>query len=476
MTKESLYPSLPVLIVDDEPRALESCELMLCSGDIENTIRCENSNEVSDILQKQEIGVVLLDLSMPHIPGEDLLKMIVEDYPQIPVIIITGLNEVRTAVNCMKTGAFDYMVKPVEKSRMISGVKRAIEIRELRQEYNILRNSMFSNRLKNPEAFSEIITNNPKMRSIFQYIEAVSPSSKPVLITGETGVGKELVANAIHRLSGRKGNFIPINVAGVDDNVFSDTLFGHVKGAFTDADQARSGLVEKAASGTLFLDEIGDLSRASQIKLLRLLQEREYFPMGADVPKKTDTRIITSTNRDLMSLQNDKQFRRDLFYRLRTHFIHVPPLRDRLSDLPLLADHFLEKAARFLGKKKPTPPREIITLLSTYHFPGNIRELESMIYDAVSNHKSGQLSLKVFKSHILKDPTPGKIDEKIITEKAEEFFSSQETLPSLKEASRLLVAEALRRSKGNQSIAAQLLGITQSALNKRLKRARNHRV
>jgi DNA-binding NtrC family response regulator len=474
MNKETFYPFLPIMIVDDELRAIESCEFMLCSGGIENILICEDSSKVPEILAESEIGVILLDLSMPKLPGVELLKMIMEDYPHIPVIIITGLNEVKTAVDCMKIGAFDYMVKPVEKSRMVSGVKRAIEMRELKHEYNLLSKGLLSNKLDHPEAFVAVVSNNQNMRSIFQYTEAVAKTSKPVLVTGETGVGKELIARAIHQLSQRRGEFVCVNVAGVDDSVFSDTLFGHVKGAFTDANQVRSGLVEKASGGTLFLDEIGDLSMTSQVKLLRLLQEREYFPIGSDVPKTSDARIITSTNQDYKSLEHSRRFRKDLYFRLRTHHIHIPPLRERLSDLPLLVNHFLEKTSRLLNKKKPTPPRELITLLSTYHFPGNIRELESMIYDAVSNHKSGQLSMKIFKSRIHhKEPSMAKKDYKSLMEKAEAFFVDSETLPTLKETGELLITEALRRTKGNQSIAAQLLGITQSALNKRLKRSQD---
>jgi len=470
MTKESLYPDLPVLVVDDEIQAVQSCELMLLSGGIDNILSCREAVKVQEILPARDISVILLDLSMPQVSGIDLLKTICEDYPHIPVIVITGMNEVAMAVECMKIGAFDYMVKPVEKSRMISGVKRAIEMRELRNEYNILTRTILTDKFEHPEIFAEIVTSHPKMRSIFQYIEVIAKTLKPALITGETGVGKELIAKTIHLLSDRKGEYVTVNVAGVDDSVFSDTLFGHVRGAFTDADKSRSGLVEKASGGTLFLDEIGDLNPVSQVKLLRLLQEREYFPIGADVPKLSDARIITSSNQDLRILQKSGVFRNDLYYRLRTHHIHVPSLRERLSDLPLLVDHFLEKASQALGKKKPTPPRELITLLSTYHFPGNVRELESMIYDAVSNHISGQLSLKLFKKHILKDHSMKIPSDQILSANIENLFTTRETLPTLKEASQILISEALKRANGNQSIAAQLLGITQSALNKRLKR------
>ena len=286
---------------------------MLLFAGINNIIRYQDSREVMPLLSRQEIEVMLLDLSMPHITGEELLSLITKDFPEIPIIIITGSNDVDTAVACMKSGAFDYMVKPVEKSRLISGVKRAIEIRELQRENRLLKARVLSDQLQHPEAFSEIVTRHGTMRSIFQYIEAISISPQPVLITGETGVGKELVARAIHTLSNRKGNFVPVNVAGLDDNVFADTLFGHNKGAFTGADQPRSGLIEQASGGTLFLDEIGDLHPTSQVKLLRLLQDGEFFPLGADIAKHSDARVVVATNQNLQTLQESGKFRKDLY-------------------------------------------------------------------------------------------------------------------------------------------------------------------
>ena len=332
--------------------------------------------------------------------------------------------------------------------------------------------SVLSDKLAQPEAFEKIITCSTSMRSIFQYIEAIAISPRPVLITGETGVGKELIAHAVHELSNRKGAFVAVNVAGLDDQVFSDTLFGHTKGAFTDAREPRSGLVEKASGGTLFLDEIGDLDYACQVKILRLLQEGEYIPLGSDVAKRSDVRILVATNQDLDALQSSGRFRKDLFYRLSDHHIHIPPLRYRQEDLGVLLRHFLDKASEALGKKNPTPPDELVTLLRTYHFPGNVRELEAMVFDAASSHKSGKLSMDVFKAHIIKKCPgirPGVTD-----------FSSENNnqiqfplqLPTLKQAEQLLVDEAMRRSNGNQSIAALSLGISRQALNKRLRKVK----
>jgi DNA-binding NtrC family response regulator len=465
----SAYPHLPILMVDDELQTLNSFEYVLRSANITHILRCQDSRDVMPIFSTQEIEAVMLDLSMPHISGEELLSMVTKDYPEVPVIVITGSNDVETAVACMKTGAFDYMVKPVEKSRLISGVKRAIELRELQRENRLLRAHVLSDKLEHPEAFLEIITNSPTMRSVFQYIEAISLSPQPVLITGETGVGKELVAKAIHHLSHRKGNFVPVNVAGLDDNVFADTLFGHKKGAFTGADQARSGLVEQASGGTLFLDEIGDLSPISQVKLLRLLQDGEFFPLGSDVGKRSDARMVVATNQEIEALRESGRFRKDLYHRLCVHHVHLPPLRERHEDLPILVDHFLERASETLGKKKPTPPKELLTLLSTYPFPGNIRELQSMILDAVSSHKSGKLSMDVFKSYIRQKQPTMETDLKNLLKSENILASFSEQLPTLKQTEQLLISEAMKRANGNQAIAAQWLGITRQALNKRLK-------
>ena len=466
---ESVYPHFPIMLVDDEVQALNSFEMVLRSANMNNFISCQESRDVIPLLSQQEIEVILLDLRMPHLSGEELLPLLSSDFPEVPVIIITGANDVETAVKCMKLGASDYMVKPVEKNRLVTGVRRVIELRELQRENLLLRAQVLSEKLEHPEAFSEIVTNSASMRSIFQYIEAISISPQPLLITGETGVGKELVAKAVHSLSNRKGDFIPVNIAGLDDTVFSDTLFGHWKGAFTGAEQTRSGLVERASGGTLFLDEIGDLNTASQVKLLRLLQDGEFFPLGSDVSKRSDARMVVATNQDLHALQESGKFRKDLYYRLCSHHIHIPPLRDRREDLPFLMEHFLEKASKTLAKKKPTPPEELLTLLSTYDFPGNIRELESMVFDAVSSHRSGKLSMEVFKSHIYqKHPTLEADSRQLISEKST-VISFSERLPTLKQAEQLLISESLRRSNNNQSIAALSLGISRQALNKRLK-------
>ena len=468
----AVYPQLPVMMVDDEPQALNSFESVLRSARINHFQRCEDSREVLPLLRKQPPELILLDLRMPHVSGEELLATLRREHPELPVIIITAANDVDTAVACMKAGAFDYLLKPVEKSRLISGVLRAIELCELRRENSLLKDRVLSGRLKHPEIFAQIVTRSSAMHSVFRYIEAVSVSPQPVVITGETGVGKEMIARAVHRLSDRPGSYVSVNIAGLDDNMFADTLFGHKKGAFTGADSNRRGLLEQASGGTLFLDEIGDLGVEAQVKLLRLLQEGEFFPLGSDVAKRSDARIVAATNQDLNGLRESGRFRKDLYYRLCSHHVHLPPLRDRREDLPLLIDHFLQKTAAALGKNKPTPPEELVVLLSSYHVPGNIRELEAMTWDAVSYHKSGKLSLDVFRERIGQSLPAGNPDGRTAELQLQPLIRFAEQLPTLKQAEQILIDEAMKRSEGNQAIAAMHLGITRQALNRRLRKTK----
>lgn len=468
---QAKYPPFPVLLVDDELAWLHTLSLVLeRSAGINHTILCQDSREVMNILARHGVGLILLDYLMPHVSGCDLLSKIVLRYPHIPVIVITGVNEIKTAVECVQGGAFDYYVKGIEENRLLLTVRRALQMSELQQENLRMQDGFLHDRLEHPELFSHIITCHKTMRFLFQYIEAIVPSSQPVLITGESGTGKELMARAVHESSRYQRPWVPVNVAGQDDQFFSDTIFGHVKGAYTGADAPRQGLVTQAENGTFFLDEIGDLSPASQAKLLRLLQEGEYTPLGNDRWKHTNARIIVATNTNLKAVMESGRFRNDLYYRLCTHHIHLPPLRERLSDLPLLLNHFLEKAAHRLKKKKPTPPPELATLLSTYHFPGNVRELESMIFDAVSCYKSGKLSMDSFKAemgrHVRSAADRNKTDADPLQKSALVFSSP---LPTINQAVHSLIREAMKRANGNQTIAASLLGISRPALSKRLK-------
>ncbi len=469
----NIFPSNPILFVDDEAHFLLSVELTLSSHGINNIETCKDSRTVMELLSKRQYSLVVLDINMPYVSGVELLPRIVDAYPDTQVIMMTAINNVESAVLCMKQGAFDYVVKPADDTRLVTAIRRGLELTGVRDENEMLKKSFLREKIEHPEAFAEIVTRCNTIQSIFKYIEAIATTNLPVLITGETGSGKELFAKAIHTSSGRTGELVPVNVAGVDDTFFSDTLFGHKKGAFTGAAMERKGLIEKAENGTLFLDEIGDLSIESQVKLLRLLQNGQYYPLGSDIAVLSNARIIVATHRDIRTMQASNTFRQDLYYRLKSHLITIPPLRERKIDLPYLVDHFITKAASELGKKRPTAPKELYTLLGTYPFPGNVRELEGMIFDAISVHDSGMLSLvsirkTIAEYHNDRNLKPAHGNEQ--QSQVDEIVNFPGRFPTLKETEECVIAEALKRAENNQTIAAELLGISRRALNNRLRR------
>ncbi len=474
---ENQQASETILVVDDDEDTCYACRFALRYAGFQNTVSCGNGGEATEYIQNKGADIVLLDLNMPGMPGEKVLEKLHTEFPHIPVIIITGSNELEKAVECMRSGAYDYMVKPLDRERLLTSVRNALSYRRLRNEYENIQSHLLSGTIQNPAAFSDIVTQNETMHNLFRYMEAVAPSSKPFLITGETGVGKGLMARAIHKLSGKSGKMISVDLAGLDDALFSDAIFGHVKGAFTGADNSNPGLIRQAENGSLFLDEIGDLAMPSQVKLLRLIQESEYMPLGDSKTRKTNARIISATNRPLGELQANQRFRRDLFFRLSTHHIHVPPLRERLQDIPLLISHFEKKAEKVLGKKvEPLNPKAR-QLLQTYQYPGNIRELESIVYDILAQHPNGNVPEDYLRAKLIPEyleesiseteapveKTPGKKDET-------NPYHHLEDLPSLRESNDMLIREALRRCANNQRQAARILGISPSALSRRLSR------
>lgn len=456
----------PILIVDDQAVSMAFLSTSLEKAGYKDLICCQDERNVISILESRNVEIILLDLVMPYIPGETLLEEIGQRFPEIPVIVTTGTNDTATVVRCIKKGAYDYITKPIDGALLSAAVQRAFKVRELRRQNDRLSKNLLSDQLVGAEHFANIITRNRKMHSLFRYCEAVAPGREPVLITGETGTGKELLARAFHTASNCDGEFVAVNVAGVDDHVFSDTLFGHEKAAFTGADRPRRGFINKAAGGTLFLDEIGELSEQSQIKLLRVIQEKEFYPLGADRPIATDARIIVATHKDMEVMLEQGTFRQDLYFRLRTHHMEVPPLRDRLDDIELLLDCFLEQAAKEFNKRRPTYPRELIQLLRVHDYPGNVRELRAMVYDAVARHTSKTLSTEAFKKYILPSAQSVTAPEE---RPSERMYVDLKTLPTLKSAVEALIDEALHRSGSNQKIAAAMLGITPPALSKRLK-------
>ncbi len=459
-----------VLLVDDEQHILESLSLFLKRSGMEKVITLDDSRKVIDFCRQVSPAVIIMDLFMPYISGTELLSDIKKYYPEIPVIIVTADQEVESVVDHIKNGAFDYLVKPVNKDRLLSTVKAAHKVSSLRDEVTQLKKCLLTKDMPYDKIFSEIITNNQEMRKIFLYISAISGSSEAVLITGETGSGKELLARAIHKASGVEGDLVSFNIAGLDDTMFSDSLFGHRRGAYTGASQNREGLIAKASRGTLFLDEIGDLSKSSQVKLLRLLQEKKYYPLGSDVAKNAFIRVVAATNHNLKADIEQGKFRQDLYYRLTSHQIEVPPLRKRVEDILPLVLFFLGQAAQSMNKEMPEPSQELLTLLSNYHFPGNIRELRGMIYDAVAQHQSGTIvSMNSFKKCIRKEREDIHLEEQsIISSSKGTSLNIIGRFPTLKEAESLVIEEAMKQANENQGIAATILGISRPALNRRL--------
>ena len=468
-----------ILLIDDDSLLLHSLITGFEMAGVGPVATVDDSRQVVKRLSASPSLVVILDLSMPYLSGLELLPKIRKQHPEIIIIILTATQELEIAVECMKLGADDYLIKPVEMMQLIGIVKEMLEARRLRSQLVHLSDQLLTGRLDREGAFADIVTCSPKMTKIFQYMESISSSTDPVLITGETGVGKELIIRALHRLSGENRPLVIENVAGLDDSIFSDTLFGHVKGAFTGAETDRQGLVSKAGNGTLVLDEIGDLSSASQIKLLRLIQERSFMPLGSDTIKEFKARILVTTHRNLNHEIAQGSFRQDLYFRLATHKVHLPPLRERREDIPLLLVHFVREAAQTLQQKIPMPPENLSDFLASYDFPGNIRELRAMVMDAASRYKrSGPLPLEPFHAAVRGRVQEGKerYDRDSCLIHAPPWrceIPVDSSLPTLKEGLKqvemLLVNQALKRTKGNQSHAAALLGLSPQAFNNRLR-------
>ena len=463
----SRNPNFTVLLVDDEAAWLRSFKLMLLrTAAIDNVITCQDSRQVMGLMAGHDVGLVLLDLTMPHVRGENLLTQLRAEYPDALVIIVTGMNTIDDAIRCMKAGAFDYFVKTWGEERLSTGVLHAVRIAELERQSRQASRMILHKELARPEAFAALVTANRDMQDIFRYVEAIADSRHPVLITGESGVGKELIARAIYTVSGRTGDFVSVNMASLDDFMLEDTLFGHARGAFTNAHAGREGLTEQARNGILFMDEIGELSPPSQAKLLRFLQEEEYYPLGSDKPKQVQARIVLATNQDLVVRMEEGLFRPDLYYRLKAHHIHVPALRERKEDIPLLARHFAERTAEEFERIPPQIPGELLLLLTQYDFPGNVRELQAMITHSVSLGKDKLLRSDLAALATLSaEETTGIADENRILN----FLLELEGIPSFADMKKIMTTAALSKTGGNQTAAARILGISQPAMSKRMR-------
>lgn len=463
----------PILLVDDEPSWLMTLELMLArKAGVRHMTSLSDSRKVMETLANGDYALVLLDYTMPHLGAVDLLQMIGRDYPDLPVIVLTGRDQVETAVECMRAGAVDYFIKSHEEERLVAAIRRILAWRRQKRESERLKQGLLDRQLAHPEVFAEIIHQSTSIASLCLYIEAIADGRSPVLLEGESGTGKELFARALHQASAATGEWVVASLAGLNDEQLTDLLFGHEAEWSPGVSRARRGLIAKAAGGTLFLDEIGHLSEGGQLRLLRVLQEGQYYSLGSDQPHQARARFVVSTNLDLKARVAEGLFRRDLYFRLQAHHVRVPPLRDRTEDVPLLLENFLGLAAAELGKKKPTPPPELAVLLQSYHFPGNVRELRNMVFDAVSRHSSRKLSTEAFREAMGRGGT----NETALELPDEDRVQFGEKLPTIKGLVRQLVLEAMERAQGNQTVMAEMLGISRPALNKRLKQLREEGV
>lgn len=464
---------LKIMVVDDDLDLLGQLTRTLESNGFGETVPISIPANVMVRLAEGDISVMLLDLVMPGASGADILRSVKANFPEIPVIMMTAVTDVTTAVDCIKSGAFDYLTKPLDTSRLYATVTRAVNFSELASENRHLKKFLLGEPLASPDIFAKIITRDAKMQSIFKLVETVATTLHPVLITGETGSGKELFARAIHDASGVSGEFVAVNVAGLDEAMFQDMIFGHRRGAYTGANESRDGLIKKASGGTLFLDEIGDMSSGSQKMLLRLLQEKEYYRLGSDILYQSDARIIAASNCDFKDIVAKGSFRQDLFHRIAIHQIKIPALRERCSDIPILAEHFAAESAKELSKEVPELSLDLKMALAKADFPGNVRELMNMVRNAVACSRSGRLDLNDFEGL---SPAPSEKKKGVVKCSSDGGFTlyvAFDKFPAIDEVEELLVQEAMRVSGGNKGIAADLLGVSRPTLNKKLELVSN---
>jgi len=379
-----------ILIVDDEISYLELMKGLLEQEGYNNVITEENPLKVISILEQKNIELILLDVYMPQKSGLELLEEIYAQFPKIPVVIITAVNEVEVALKAIKLGAYEFIIKPPDTDRLLLTIKRALGKRLLETERDSLRKAL-SDEKPEQRVFSDILTDSPPMFKVFELVEIFAPTNETVLISGETGTGKDLLARKIHDLSPRNnGPFIAVNLASISPSLFESELFGHKKGTFTGAGNDKMGYFEAAQNGTIFLDEIGELPLELQGKLLRTIQYNEIMRLGDPKPINLDIRIISATNRNLLDAVNIKEFRADLYYRLNRGFIYIPPLRKRGDDVLILADHFLESGNKIYNRNMLGFSEDVVNDLRTYSFPGNVRELENIILNAVAKASNSQ--------------------------------------------------------------------------------------
>jgi DNA-binding NtrC family response regulator len=446
-----------VLVVDDEAPQRDILNAIL-SGAGWDVATAADAKGAMRALDPVPPDVILTDLKMAGKDGLDLLADLRRTAPGIPVILMTAHGTVETAVRAMKEGAFDYLTKPLGRDELLITLSRALDRVQLERQNRELREAL-EERLSD----RNIIADHGSMRGVLKLVEKVAPSSSTVLIYGETGTGKEVIARAIHQKSRRKGPFVAINCAAIPENLLESELFGHEKGAFTGAAQRKIGLFERAQGGTLFLDEIGDLPLVLQPKLLRALQEREIMRVGGEAPIAIEVRIIAATHRDLAQLLEAKTFREDLFWRLNVFPIKLPPLRERATDIPLLVEHFLARIA----KENQRPPKklapEAVRALQQYRWPGNVRELQSVMERATLLAEGDEVRVEDLPVEVRTPASKVTLSDHIDFEIPEQGLVFEEL-------ERQILAKAMERSGGVIARAAKMLGMSYRTLQYRLEK------
>ncbi|MGB9764776.1 MAG: sigma-54-dependent transcriptional regulator [Candidatus Saccharicenans sp.] len=443
-------------LIDDEPVIHDVLGQLLSSEGYQVEISASGEEALSKF-QGQRYDLILLDLLMPGLDGLEVLKQIKRMDPEVPVIIITAYASVESALTAMKMGAFDYIQKPFKNEELVLTISRALEHRQLKEENIRLRGE-----LKKKYSFTNIIGKSQPMLSIFELIKAAAPTRSTILIQGESGTGKELVARAIHLNSDRASYpFVVVNSGSLPPDLLESHLFGHVKGAFTGAVADKKGLFEAADRGTIFFDEISSISLETQVKLLRVMQDKEFMRLGGTKTIKVDVRIIAATNTELEELIQQKAFRKDLFYRLNVIKIELPPLRARKEDIPLLVKHFIQLYNQENNKEVEGVSEEVMEIFMDYSWPGNVRELENVLERAVVLSKSKIITKELLPPFLLDN-------KKFLYEELNDLnFNLKEKTA---EFQKKLIISALKKAGGIQKQAAQMLGLKPTTLNEMLKR------
>ena len=447
-----------ILVLDDEPNYLLVIEALLHEAGY--SVTALNDPEMGlAYLEESEVDVIITDMKMPKLTGQDVLEHVKRNYPHIPVLIMTAYGSIEAAVEAMKIGAFDYITKPFSNDELLLSADKALQLARARQQYRLL----YEN-LEERYGLHQIIGKSRAIHAILEMVDRAAPTRSTVLITGESGTGKELVARAIHFASNRKnGPFISVNCMAFNPGVLESELFGHEKGSFTGAVAQKRGRFELAHEGTLFLDEIGELSPDIQVKLLRVLQERRFERVGGSKEVEVDIRVVSATNKDLKVLAETGRFREDLYYRLNVVQIHLPPLRERREDIPLLAMHFLRKYCQENSMEPKTFVPEAMDFIMSYEWPGNVRQLENIIERCVVLASGDTIAVA--------DLPPEIRDEEAQYKSAVDLLPAKLDLAdTLEKIEAALVRRALARSDFVQVKAAELLGISKSLLQYKLKK------